>query len=122
MCEANHLNNPEMGQVFDLNVYLQAYYALRDIQSNIRNPNLIKSIKTYLELIATGRIDYYEFVRLPLLKKKILKLSFLYERVTVVIIAFAYASEKLVDTHRYLSNMIRYTISSYLVSLKILST
>jgi hypothetical protein len=40
----------------------------------------------------------------------------------VIVIAFAYASNKLQDTHRYLSNLVRYTISNYLVSLKILST
>jgi hypothetical protein len=108
-------------QSFDLPLYLQLYYCLRSIQNNLRNGNMLKSLKSYLELIATGRVDNIDYLRIPLHKKKTIKMSMLYERVAVVVLAFSYAAEKLEECHRYLSNPMRYVLHNYLTNLKILT-
>lgn len=106
---------------FDMSTYLQLYYPLSSVLHNMRNSDLLKSIKSYLEIIATGRIDNFDFVRLPLHKKKNLKLALLYERLSVVVVSFAYATDKIADCHRYLGNLVRFSMSNYLICLKVLS-
>jgi hypothetical protein len=78
--------------LFDISTYLQVYYPLSAVLHNLRNNDLLKSIKSYLEIIATGRIDNFDFVRLPLHKKKNLRMALLYERLSVVVVSFAYAT------------------------------
>jgi CTD small phosphatase-like protein 2 len=72
-------------------------------------------------VMATGGIDSFDFVRLPLHKKKIIKMSLLYERLSVIIVSFAYATDKLAECHRYLANLIRFSLSNYLICLKVIS-
>jgi len=57
----------------------------------------------------------------PLHKKKTVKLAMLYERVSVVVLAFSHAADKLVECHRFLSNLMRYVLHNYLTNLKILT-
>lgn len=52
---------------------------------------------------------------------KNVKLSLLYERVSVIIVAYAYANNKIQECSRFLANLIKFSISSYLINLRVLS-
>jgi hypothetical protein len=57
---------------------------------------------------------------MPLHRLKIIKNAILYERISVVIIAFAYAVGKVKDCLKYLINLVGYATSNTLLILKIL--
>lgn len=66
-------------------------------------------------------MDNLDFLRVPLHKKKTLKLAMLYERMSVVVLAFNYATDRLDECQRYMSNLMRYTLHNYLTCLKVLT-
>jgi hypothetical protein len=43
-----------MSNLFDLSVYLQLYSPLQAVLHNLRKKDLLKSVKAYLEVMATG--------------------------------------------------------------------
>jgi hypothetical protein len=71
---------------------MQIYDCLKNIQNSLKSANLLKNLKSYLSLIASGKVDKFEYIRIPLHKKKILKNSLLYERIAIIIISFSYVS------------------------------
>lgn len=57
---------------------------------------------------------------MPLHRLKIIKNALLYERISIVIIAFAYAVGKVKDCLKYLINLVGYATNNTLLILKIL--
>lgn len=57
--------------------------------------SLIRGVKAYLQLVAQGTLDNIDNFDLQLHKKKIIKTALLYERIAIIVIAFAYANQTL---------------------------
>ena len=67
-----------------------------------------------------GHLDNIDDFNLPLHKKKIIKNSIFYERVAIIIIAFAYATRTIKDSHKYLINVLSYALNNSLILIKVL--
>ena len=67
-----------------------------------------------------GNLDNIDEFNLPLHKKKIIKNSIFYERVAVIVIAFAYATKTIKDSHKYLINILSYSLNNSLILVKVL--
>ena len=54
---------------------------------------ILRCIKSYLEIIAIGNLDNIDEFDLLLHKKKIIKYSLFLERVAMIVLAFSYATQ-----------------------------
>lgn len=98
---------------------------IKDLLKSQAEPTLLlKQIKRYLEVIASGKLDEVgkHDSAMSLHRKKVLKLAFIYERISVVILALAYALGELKSSIKYVINLVSYTVSSSLLIIKVLQT
>lgn len=106
--------------LFDIPTYLQSYYALRHIQQNLRNDQLAKALKAYLELVASGKIDDLSEACLSQNKKALLKKSLLLERVSIVVVAFTLACDMLKQAEGILLSLMKHAVSCCHAALRVL--
>jgi len=103
------------------------YDILKGVHTILKTPvldihSLLRHIKHYLEIVATGGLDHVEGYDMAPHRLKIIKNALLYERVAVVMVSFAYAVGKIKECLKYLINLVSYTSSNTLLILKILES
>ena len=104
---------------------MQIYPVLKSIQaalkaSLINVQEILRGIKKYLEIIAAGSLDNIDEFNLALHKKKIIKNALFFERVSIIILAFSYVSHTIKESHKFLLNIIAYSINNSLILIKVL--
>lgn len=110
---------------FNIIEYGNIYDLLLNIHNTLKKPSinaqeLLKFIKIYLEAIANGNMDNIDVFDIPLQKKKIIKNSLLFERVSVIMIAFAYVTHTIKDSLKFLINIMGYSLMSCSILFKVL--
>ena len=115
----------EYVNTFSIEQYMQIYPILKSIQaalkaSLINVQEILRGIKKYLEIIAAGSLDNIDEFNLALHKKKIIKNALFFERVSIIILDFSYVSHTIKDSHKFLLNIIAYSINNSLILIKVL--